>query len=448
MKHRYTLTLLLLLLGVCSLWAAVPAPAVGDHMRVENPQAVKAPGNLLTVHMNLVLTEDLNVPSNTMIAVTPVIRLENRDVPLEPMSIYGRKRYIIAERKNMLPDGDKIIVRRANKQTQVVNYNVTVAFEPWMDGALLVLENDLCGCGNRSQSTSAHPVMRLAFAPEPPPVVIPEIMYCLPVAETVKQRVQHGRAYVTFPVNRTDILPAFMNNSEELAKIDNTLSGFDLESILMIRLHGFASPEGSFENNTRLAEGRTQALKRYIAQKFSVPDAKISVNYTSENWDGLIELAEKSNLEQKDRILSIARGDLSPDAKERELRKMTEAYGYIRDNWLPLLRYTNYEISYVLRNYTAQEAREVAKTNPSELSLREMYDAARLCSTGSDEFYQLIEIAVKTYPDSPEANLNAAAAALERGDVEAAKRYMQKVDMSNPAAKNNREYIRIIEEQK
>jgi Flp pilus assembly protein TadD len=75
-----------------------------------------------------------------------------------------------------------------------------------------------------------------------------------------------------------------------------------------------------------------------------------------------------------------------------------------------------------------------------------MFDAALLSGKGSDEYYRLIETAVKTYPDNPDANLNAAAAALERGDLESAEKYMEKADLSTPEGKNNMEYIKILKE--
>ena len=57
-----------------------------------------------------------------------------------------------------------------------------------------------------------------------------------------------------------------------------------------------------------------------------------------------------------------------------------------------------------------------------------------------------MEAAVRVYPDHPDANLNAATSALERGDIEAAEKYMEKVDKSTPEAKINMEYIKILKE--
>ena len=42
-----------------------------------------------------------------------------------------------------------------------------------------------------------------------------------------------------------------------------------------------------------------------------------------------------------------------------------------------------------------------------------------------EQFYKIIDISVKIYPASPVANLNAAAAAIERSNTQAAGRYLQ-----------------------
>ena len=50
-----------------------------------------------------------------------------------------------------------------------------------------------------------------------------------------------------------------------------------------------------------------------------------------------------------------------------------------------------------------------------------------------EQFYKIIDISVKIYPASPVANLNAANAAMRRGDLTGAKRYLAKADDSPEA---------------
>ena len=178
-----------------------------------------------------------------------------------------------------------------------------------------------------------------------------------------------------------------------------------------------------------------------------MPDSLIKTAFTPEDWEGLTHFAQKSEIKDKDRILEIAQSDLHPDTKEQQLKRLGETYLYMSMNWFPALRHSDYEIEYVLPNFTPEQARIMVKQDPSQLSLFEMYSAAQLCEINSAEYYEIMEISVGSFPDSQEANLNAAAMELERGNLEAAKKYLKKADMSTSAAQNNMKRIVLLEEE-
>ena len=64
------------------------------------------------------------------------------------------------------------------------------------------------------------------------------------------------------------------------------------------------------------------------------------------------------------------------------------------------------------------------KTAPQKLSLNEFYLAAQGLDQGSDDFVQIFETAVRMYPADEAANLNAASAALSRGDTVSAEKFL------------------------
>lgn len=89
-------------------------------------------------------------------------------------------------------------------------------------------------------------------------------------------------------------------------------------------------------------------------------------------------------------------------------------------------------------NFSLDEARVIAEVNPQILSLRELYTVALSYKNIPTQFYKIIDISVKIYPASPIANLNAAAAAIERGDTQTAGRYLQMASHESLAYKNCR----------
>ena len=60
------------------------------------------------------------------------------------------------------------------------------------------------------------------------------------------------------------------------------------------------------------------------------------------------------------------------------------------------------------------------------LSLEEFYILAQTYESGSDEFNDLFETAVRMYPNDPVANLNAANSAILRKDYRSALRFLDK----------------------
>lgn len=95
-------------------------------------------------------------------------------------------------------------------------------------------------------------------------------------------------------------------------------------------------------------------------------------------------------------------------------------------------------------NFSLDEARVMAEVNPQILSLRELYTVALSYKAVPEQFYKIIEISVKMYPASPIANLNAAAAAIERGDIHAAGRYLQMASHKEVAYMNCRGVYELL----
>ena len=72
------------------------------------------------------------------------------------------------------------------------------------------------------------------------------------------------------------------------------------------------------------------------------------------------------------------------------------------------MRRSEYRIDYTVREFTVEEGREIIKTRPQQLSLSEMFAVANSYETGSKEYNDVFEIAVRMYSSDPVANLNAA----------------------------------------
>ena len=153
---------------------------------------------------------------------------------------------------------------------------------------------------------------------------------------------------------------------------------------------------------------------------------------------------EASNLKEKDAILALMDGEGDIDQKERNIRaRYPEAYRTLLEDCYPALRRTDYTVNYDIRGFNVDEAKEIIKTRPQNLSLQEMFAVAQTYEAGSEDFNRVFDIAVRMYPDDEVANLNAANALLERKEAEQALKYLQKAGNS-PQADNARGVALIL----
>lgn len=103
-----------------------------------------------------------------------------------------------------------------------------------------------------------------------------------------------------------------------------------------------------------------------------------------------------------------------------------EAYRTLLRDCFPALRHSDYVVAYTVRGFDVEEARKLIWKEPQKLSLQEMYAVAQTYGTGSKEYNEVFETAVRLFPDDEAANLNAANAAMQRGDTAGAARYLEK----------------------
>lgn len=395
----------------------------------------------VVIRMNLNLN-GMEVGRNRSIVVTPLFYAEGEEEWLPAIEVMGRTRYLYYQRneESLYADSPYTIIKKDKNATQQVGYQVSVPYRKWMDRASLVVAEDTCQCGEVSKGNS----ILLAQADL---VFTPRLAYISPQAETRKARALSGEAYLDFPVNKTVIYPEYRRNTAELAKIRATIDTIRTDkdfSITRISLKGYASPEGRYAANVRLSEGRTDALKDYLMGEYGFEASLFRTNAGAENWAGLRKYVAQSGLADKEAILAIIDSEEEPDAKEQRIRREHAAsYRILLQDCYPALRRTDYTVDYVIRGFNVEEAKEVIKTRPQNLSLQEMFAVAQTYQPGSEEFNHVFDVAVRLYPADPIANLNAANALLERKEAAQALKFLDKAG-DTPQADNARGVAMIL----
>lgn len=381
-------------------------------------------GGYMTVEMKLDLA-DLDVDGNRAVLLTPRLSNGSDSLNLPSVGIYGRRRYYFYMRngESMLTGKDELSYM-ASEKPDVIAYHNILPYAAWMNGAVLSLHRSDYGCCNTLIAEEDGRLGRYA-------IFSPNLLYVRPQAEAVKVRSLEGSAFIDFPVDMTAIYPDYRRNTAELGKIHATIDSVQSDrdiTITQVWLKGYASPEGSYKHNTDLAIGRTAALKKHIGQLYNFADSTILTDHDPEDWDGLRRYVEKSDLAHRTEILALIDSEMNPDAKEAKIKRTyPEEYRFLLRNCYPSLRHTDYRIAYNIRTYSdVAEIILVMDESPQKLSLNEFYLAAGEYEPGSEKWCEVFETAVRMYPDDETANLNAANAAMARGDLKRVERYLSK----------------------
>ena len=195
---------------------------------------------------------------------------------------------------------------------------------------------------------------------------------------------------------------------------------------------GYASPEGSLANNKRLSEGRAMALRDYLASRYDFSRNQYFIIFGGENWDGLVKALDTIDFEYKDEALNIINDIPVEKGREAKLMQLRGGvpYRYMLKYIFPSLRVAICKVNYEIKNFNLDEAKEIIKTRPQNLSLNEMFMVANSYPKGSQEFIDVFETAVRMYPKDEIASINAAAAALSRNDLVSAERYLNMVNVN------------------
>ncbi len=425
--RRYITTGLLFIVATISLVAKDnkndSIPLIGNNIIIENKDVDLTP-TMFSVSMDLNLT-DLKLKSSRRVIITPIVKGANSNEEYLPqIVINGRRQDIEYKRKGHRSFDDDILeVKRKNGTEQIVHYSAVVPAQSWMTNYDVIFNEDKCGCGN---ILAENDVPVLSFRS-------PLVAFERPAPE-LKTRELTGSAYVDFPVDKITLYPEYHRNPSELQKIVSTIDEVKDDNNLTINhidICGFASPESPYSHNAYLAENRAKTLKNYVRKLVNLEDGIFTVSSVPENWEGLRRYVETSNLEHKADILKIIDGNLEPDAKEAQIKKSYPAdYAYMLSEYYPWLRRSDYTITYTVRPFSVEEAKEIFKTHPGQLSMEEMYLVAQTLEPESEEFHEIFETAVHLFPDDPTANLNAACIEIEKGDYATAEKHLEKAGES------------------
>ncbi|MFI3263343.1 MAG: DUF3868 domain-containing protein [Rikenellaceae bacterium] len=389
-------------------------------------------GNLQRLQDELIISFDLSVnrelTANENVILEPIITGDLGEMNVLPKIYINSRRQQVMYKRGFYNDSDlSKTLQRKNGTQQNFHYLASLPYADWMKTAKLVVNEESCGCGLPIANNLAFTAD--VTTPINLPAELPMLASIMPEEVDVKIRNEQGSALVIFPLNKTVVYPDFKDNLKELNKITNSIDIVKQDpncTVTNIYIHGYASPEGPYKLNEKLAKGRTSAVKDYVNNIYHFSPKIFTIESTPEDWVGFEALLEHSSYVNKNEILKIVRSDIAPDKKEQAIRtKYPQFFKMLLDDWFIMLRHTDYIIEYEVCFFnTVALIEEIYNTNPKNLSLNELFQLAQSYRNGSPNQDDVFMKSVALYPEDPIANLNAAGVALRRRDITSAKYYL------------------------
>lgn len=409
--------------AMASLAAAAVNPVVSN-MRVARTTAADGTENL-TITARITTPDGL--PSGREVWVRPYVTAADGRyaVGFPAAAVAGRNRFIQAERRGYI---DFTYVRASRSLDHT--YNISMPWYDWMEHSTVTLDFEEHGCCREQKGVERVEAATINLAPQAL-AELPAFFVSPEATREAKTRSIEGSAYIDFPVNVTAIRPDYRRNPSELAKINATIdsvAGDRDVTISALSIKGFASPEGPYDNNVRLAAGRTEALKNYVVARHHFPASVITTSSEPEDWAGLLAWVEKSDIADRQGIIDVINTtSLAPDAREWRLKsRYPEQYRYLLAEVYPSLRHSDYRIDYTIRSFTdPAEILAKAKTDPGKLSMGEFALAASTIEAGSPEWTALWATASRCFPDAEAPAVNVAYGRALAGDNAAALRVLE-----------------------
>lgn len=390
-----------------------------------------------TVDVNLDLNlKDYKIGRNGEMTYTPIIlSADGKDsLVMDPFTICGRNRWYYYLRENVIgKTGYKIY--RSGKD-EVVKINETVPFEPWMNNSTVEVRQQCATCCSKPKTLPGDledgNLLVARINTVKPLVSTDDYVFAPPMSDAPVEKSVEGKAFVSFVVNKTDLNPNYMVNKREIQKILNSIDIVkkDPDAVITnVHIKGFASPEGSYENNVRLAQGRTQTLAQYVNNLYRFEPGIMTTSYEPEDWDGLRSYVQDSlnyDITNRQAILAIIDGPLGFDAKDNALKaNFPKDYQVMLKQIYPWLRHSDYSVKYNIKVFNdINDLKRLYNSDPTKLRAVDFYTLAQQYPVGSPEYLATMKKAVEVYPADPMINLNVANLYLMEGDFDQAEKYL------------------------
>ena len=250
---------------------------------------------------------------------------------------------------------------------------------------------------------------------------------------------QKQEANIKFLINQANLRASELN-SVSIKDLGNILKEIndnaETRALQNIEVSAYASPDGKYDFNEKLAEKRQNVSSDYLKGELKKIRMKADVDtkYTAEDWDGFQELISKSNLQDRDVILRVLSMYKDPEEREQQIRNMSEVFTDIKESILPELRRARLIVNYEVIGRSDDQILAQYEKDPSKLSVEELVYGANKLVKDNETRQKWNEAVAQQYPSDYRPLNNLAQMAIANGQPEMAQAYLKRAASINKNA--------------
>ena len=393
-----------------------------DNFKV-TPTPLEAIGGEVPATINGIFPEKY-MKKKAVVTVTPVLKYEGGEAVGQSATFQGEK---------VEGNGTEIGYKVGGSYTMKANFK----YVPAMLSSELYARFE----AKLGKKTVSIPEVKIGYGVLSTSELLKKCVITASTAPDAFQRIieQKQEANIKFLIGQANLRTSELSSVsiQDLVKILKEINDMQEERALQnIEVSAYASPDGGYAFNERLAEKRQNVSAKYMQKelkKISM-NAEVDTKFTAEDWEGFKELVSKSNLQDKDVILRVLSMYQDPEEREQQIRNMSSVFTEIAEGILPELRRARLIVNYEVIGRSDAQILAQFKEDASKLSVEELLYAANTLVNDNATRKVWYEKTTKLFPNDYRAYNNLAQMAIMEGNETAAQSWLQKAQSVNSKA--------------
>jgi tetratricopeptide (TPR) repeat protein len=442
MKKNYSVLALLLVAGIAMCFTSCSSkltPLAQNNFNV-TPSPLETVGNQIPVTVNGTFPEKW-FNKNAALTVTPILKYGSDEIAGSPYNYQGE--YVA---------GNGVTI--SQKKGGNFSMSSTFPYRPEMQSAELFLRFD----GKIKNKRVTLPDLKVADGIVATSALADIKTTAPSIAPDGFQRIirEAQEASILFVIQQAGLRQSELNKRDLAAWKRRVEEAFnDPKQNVNVEVSAYASPDGGFTLNEKLAAQREQNTSKYLAGELDKKkiNTEVYAHYTAQDWEGFRQLVAASNLQDKALILRVLEMYPDSETREKEIKNISYVFEELAGAILPQLRRSRIIANIEIVGKSDEEITAAWNNNPKQLSVDELLYASSLSGDErvKERVYQYItanftndyrgwnnigamfykqgdyakakqsfDRAAQVNPSAPEVNMNRALLAIMNNDTEAA----------------------------